>query len=352
MSITAQWTPLDLDFAFEAVTSRERMWHRRSYLVRVFDASSPGVAGIGECGLFRGLSADDVPDYEERLAVWCLHPADWRQCTMPSVRFGLETAFTDLANGGCRHWSANTEWLGGKVGIPINGLIWMGDRQTMAERIEAKLAEGYRVLKLKIGGIDFDEEVSLLKYIRSRFPEDKLEIRLDANGSFAGDEALRRLDTLGAYGVHSIEQPVKAGQWDEMAKLCAASPIPIALDEELIGFRTESQIEEMLTAIKPQFVILKPSLIGGIGEVEKYVAACRRHSVRWWLTSALETNVGLNAIAQWTASQMRQGPIMPQGLGTGQLYTNNIASPLAVSGGHLYHRPEAGWGDFDSLAWR
>lgn len=352
MSIVAQWTPVDLDFAFEAVTSRERMWHRRSYLVRVWDPLQPDIKGIGECGLFRGLSADDVPDYEDVLSQWCSQPENWEECTFPSIRFGLETAFTDLSHGGVQSWSDNKEWLAGKEGIPINGLIWMGDRRTMAERIDTKLAEGYGVLKLKIGGIDFEDEVALLKNIRNRFPEDVLQLRLDANGSFSLKDAGRKLDILSRYSIHSIEQPIKAGHHKQMAQLCANTPIPIALDEELIGWKDNREIDSLLSEVKPQYIILKPSLIGGFGTVERYVAACTHKGIGWWLTSALETNVGLNAIAQWTSSQMSENHLLPQGLGTGQLYINNIASPLYVKGGCLYHNPTSQWGDFNSLPWR
>ncbi len=352
MSIAAQWTPLDLDFAFEAVTSRERMWHRRTYLVRVWDTSAPQVRGVGECGLFRGLSADDTPDYEERLAEWCSHPEDWRGCTMPSVRFGLETAFADLAAGGRRNWTDNNDWLDGRTGIPINGLIWMGDRNTMFRRIQEKIEAGFKVLKLKIGGINFEEEVELLRYIRSRFGADELEIRLDANGSMSPADAPGRLERLSAFDIHSIEQPVRAGLTDVMARLCRTSPVAIALDEELIGWKEPSEMEELLTAIRPQHIILKPSLIGGFEVVENYVALCRRHNIGWWLTSALESNVGLNAIAQWTATEMSRGAIVPQGLGTGMLYTNNISSPLTMRGGSLCHKPGAAWGDLNALPWR
>lgn len=347
MSLQADWLALDLDFAFEAVTSRERMWHKRTYLVRVHNSDRPDICGIGECGLFRGLSADDCPDYEDILADLCRHPQDWEACTMPSIHFGFETATRDLENGGKR-LIYNSGWTEGKAGIPINGLIWMGDRKTMAERIDAKLADGFRVLKLKIGGINFDDECGLLAYIRNRYSTDTLEIRLDANGSFRPENALARLERLAEFGIHSIEQPLPKGMAEATADLCRRSSLPIALDEELIGWRNDAQIADLLDAIAPQYIILKPSLIGGFDRSEAYVRAAGKRGIGWWATSALESNVGLNAIAQWVASK---DPKIPQGLGTGMLYTNNLQSPLYLSGDRLKFNPAGAWADFDALPW-
>lgn len=352
MSLLAQWAPLDLDFTFEAITSRERMWHRRTYIVRVCDEANPGVFGLGECGLFRGLSADDTPDYETHLGQWCSTPTLWRQCTLPSIRFGLETALTDLAAGGRRCWSSGRSWLEGKCGIPINGLIWMGDRRTMAQRIDAKLEEGYKVLKLKIGGINFEDEVELLQSLRGRYAPADLEIRLDANGSFRPEAAPAALERLAAFGIHSIEQPIAAGQPEAMRRLCRTSPVPIALDEELIGWRSPAQAASLLAELRPQYVILKPTLIGGIEAAEAYVDCCRQLGIGWWATSALESNIGLNAIAQWIASLMQNSELPPQGLGTGRLYSNNIESPLSVYDGRLWNDPAAPWPSMPLLQWR
>lgn len=352
MSLKAQWAPLDLDFTFEAITSRERMWHRRTYIVRVWNADNPEVCGLGECGLFRGLSSDDTPDYESRLAQWCSTPEQWERCVLPSVRFGFETAMADLESGGRRRWSSGRTWLEGKSGIPINGLIWMGDRQTMAQRIDAKLEEGYKILKLKIGGINFEDEVELLKSLRKRYAPADLEIRLDANGSFTAAGAAAALARLSPFAIHSIEQPIGAGQPEAMRRLCLTSPIPIALDEELIGWRSPQQILSLLSDLHPQYVILKPTLIGGIGVATAYVDSCSQLGIGWWATSALESNIGLNAIAQWIASLMETSELLPQGLGTGRLYSNNIPSPLSVHGGRLWNDNEAGWPSIPDLLWR
>lgn len=354
MSLRAQWTALDLDFTFEAVTSRERMWHRRTYLVRLWDSDNPGCAGIGECGLFRGLSADDVPDYERQLERLCAAPEQWRGCTLPSMHFGFETAAADLAAGGRHCWSRNTRWTQGLEGICINGLVWMGDRHTMEQRIRAKLDAGFRVLKLKIGGIGFDDECELLSCLRRAFSPQSLEIRLDANGSFTPQQAPQALGRLARYSVHSIEQPIRAGQWTLMSRLCADTPVPIALDEELIGWRDKEEAAQLLDCIKPQYIILKPTLIGGFGRADDYVSLARQRGIGWWATSALESNVGLNAIAQWVAGcgLGAAEPLPPQGLGTGQLYSNNIASPLELRGDRLFRNPAAAWDEMDNLPWR
>ncbi len=346
--LAARWTPLDLDFTFEAITSRERMWHKRTYLVQVYDSAEPDIYGVGECALFRGLSADDVPDYEDRLSTVCAAPQLWRDCTMPSVRFGFETAFADLQHCGKRLWISNG-WTRGEHGIAINGLIWMGDKKTMAARVAEKLDQGFKVLKLKIGGINFEQECDLLESIRRHFGPSDLEIRLDANGSFTTDDADEKLCRLAGFHIHSIEQPIAAGQWEQMSGLCRRSPIPIALDEELIGYRTRSEIVMLLEAIGPQYIILKPTLIGGTEAADAYVSEAEKLGIGWWATSALESNVGLNAIAQWISGKDN---VLPQGLGTGRLYNNNIASPLEVEQDKLYMRPWRIWADFDNMPWR
>lgn len=345
--LTAQWARYGLDFRFEAVTSRERMWRKPTYFVRVFDPERPETVGIGECPLFPGLSADDRPDYEAVLTAVCRAPESWRNCIYPSIRFGFETAMADLAGGGLGRWT-DTPWSRGERGVTINGLVWMGDKATMSRRIREKLDAGFRVLKLKIGGIAFDDECGLLEAVRREFSPETLEIRLDANGSFAPADAMRCLDRLARYGIHSIEQPVKAGQPELMARLCRRSPLPIALDEELIGWRTREQAEELVGEIMPAYLILKPALIGGTEAAEMYAGIARQLGIGWWATSALESNVGLNAIAQWVATT---GNEMPQGLGTGQLYTNNIASPLELRGDRLFTNPGVSWGKLE-LSWQ
>lgn len=321
--MVASWKAYDLDFRFEAITSRDRMWHKRTYFVYIPDSNVPGGVRVGECPVFKGLSADDVPNYEDILSEHCKHPEEWRTFAEPSIRFGFEMALTDFAE---------TDWSRGKAGIPINGLVWMGDRETMASRIADKLDNGYRVLKLKIGGINFDDELDLLRLVRSRFSASSLEIRLDANGAFTPSNALERLEALSRFDIHSIEQPIKAGQWTEMQRICACSPIPIALDEELIGLRNRAEVCELLDAICPAYVILKPALIGGFEASDVYIEEAQRRNMGWWATSALESNVGLYAIGRWLS---QKNLTMPQGLGTGQLYSNNTPSPLYISGDEL-----------------
>lgn len=334
--LIARYSPLRLHFTFEAVTSRQRMHYKDTFIVRLFDSDRPDIVGTGECALFRGLSADDRPDYEDVLQRACQNPLDVSvYAAYSSIRIGMETALADLKSGGRGVFVDNT-FTRGESFIPINGLIWMGDKQLMAERIRAKLDDGFRCLKLKIGGINFDDELSLLAYIRSVFPADRLELRLDANGSFSKDNALSRLERLSTFGIHSIEQPIRAGQLDEMARICRESPIPIALDEELIGVTPDEEKMQMLDFVRPDYIILKPSLCGGFAEADKWIASAERLSIGWWATSALESNVGLNAIAQWVSTKKTS---MVQGLGTGGLYSNNLPSRLSLQADKLYFRP-------------
>lgn len=345
--LTAQWAPYTLKFTFEAVTSRERMWNKRTYFVRVADSSRPGAFGVGECALFAGLSADDKPDYEQVLARLCRQPEQWRQCEYPSIRFGFETAFRALEQWG-KELPA-TDWHKGVSGIPINGLVWMGDKELMRRRIAEKLAQGFRVLKLKIGGIDFDAELDLLRSVRHEFAPSDLEIRLDANGSFTPANWLERLDALAKFSIHSLEQPLKPEFGDVFAEGVAKSAIPLALDEQLIGWRTRQEAAELLDRLKPHYIILKPALIGGVEVADNYIAEARQRGIGWWATSALESNVGLFAIADWLAHK----PItMPQGLGTGQLYSNNFASPLEMRQASLFFNPNAQWQQNPQLNWQ
>ncbi len=333
----AQWAPYRLDFRFLARTSRESMRHKHTYFVRVSD--SDGRSACGECALFRGLSADDCDDYEHELARRCAEPESIADCTYSSIRFGIETALESLSAPASL--AAGTRmWKSGELPIPINGLIWMGDKLEMTRRIDAKLAEGFKVLKLKIGGISFDDELDLLKYVRSQYAPDRLELRLDANGSFSGSDAMRRLEALAPYAVHSIEQPVKAGQPELMARLCASSPIPIALDEELIGVTPEAEMRQRLEYIRPAYIILKPALCGGLSGARRWVAAAEATGTGYWFTSALESNIGLDAIAGLAAGC---GVSMPQGLGTGELYINNVEGPVYRSGDKICFNPQRPW---------
>lgn len=335
--LKASWRPYTLHFTFEARTSRGAMRHKRTYFVEVWDDANPEVRGVGECALFEGLSTDDKPDYEQRLDFACrsIESYDLGASDYSSITFGLECALADLAQGGKGIYFPSP-WTEGIGSIPINGLIWMGDKRLMLDRIKEKMAMGFRCLKLKIGGISFDDELALLAYIRRQIAPGELELRLDANGAFSPAEALGKLEALAKYHIHSIEQPIRAGQPLEMARICAESPIPVALDEELIGVRGKAEQDALLAAIKPAYVILKPSLCGGLRQADEWIAAAQGQGIGWWATSALESNIGLSAIAQWVAAKH---PSMPQGLGTGGLYSNNVPSRVYLDGDRLKFKP-------------
>ncbi|MCM1293142.1 MAG: o-succinylbenzoate synthase [Bacteroides sp.] len=262
----------------------------------------------------------------------------------PSIKFGLEMALLDLRNGGKRILY-ESDWTKGQTGIVINGLVWMGSLDEMTSRVAQKIQQGFRCIKFKIGGIDFESELKMIEAVRKNFSMSDLEIRLDANGAFKPSEVFSKLDRLSQFDIHSIEQPIKPKQWNVMENICRRSPIPIALDEELIGLNTQQDREVMIEIIKPQYIILKPSLCGGISGSKKWIEIAQRNSVGWWATSALESNVGLNAIAQWVSTQNTK---MPQGLGTGALYTNNINSPIRQTGQILTYDPNDHW-DFSQL---
>ncbi len=322
--LKAKWMPYRLLFKEAAATSRSVMIDKETYFIKIYDVNDPQRFGIGVCALFRGLSAEDTPGYEQQLDRFCNDFDPDNLPEMSSVRFGVESALADM--------ELRRNQRQGKIRFRINGLIWMGDKQTMYRRICEKLDAGFKCLKLKIGGIDFNEEIDLLKFIRSNFDSRTLELRLDANGSFTPENALCRLHSLSRFDIHSIEQPVKAGQPEIMAEVVARSPVRIALDEELIGVRSENEMEELLDTIKPHFIILKPSLCGGFRAAEKWIEKAGRRNIGWWATSALESNVGLTAIAMWLSEF---DLTMPQGLGTGALYRNNISGPLSMEGEQL-----------------
>jgi o-succinylbenzoate synthase len=301
--------------------------------------------GIGECGILRGLSIDDRPDYEEKLKWTCnsisLGDAKLYEALTeyPSIQFGVETAFKSLR-------AENpfvlfpSEFTKNEASIPINGLVWMGNKGFMKDQISEKLKQGFSCIKMKIGAIDFKTEIELLKSIRKEYSSSEIELRVDANGAFSTQEALEKLKILSDLELHSIEQPIKQGQWQEMARLCEDTPLPIALDEELIGIFSEEEKNKLLNTIKPQYVILKPSLIGGFCGSDSWIDLAKKYNAGWWITSALESNVGLNAISQFTFTKSSK---LPQGLGTGGLYTNNIESPLEVSDGALHYNQNINW---------
>ena len=324
--LLAKYSKYNLQFRNPAITSRATMHEKETYFIKIWDDTNPKIYGVGECAIFRGLSADDDANYEAHLKRICdnIHQISPKEIEQSSIRFGVETALNDLANKGQRI-IFNSNWLDGYNPITINGLVWMGNQSEMLNRIIEKIEAGFSCIKLKIGGIDFNKEVKLLRFIRGNFSADDLQIRLDANGAFTPENALEYLDKLSKYSIHSIEQPIKQGQWNAMAEICKKSPIPIALDEELIGINEFSRKEEMLLTIKPHYIILKPSLCGGFLGSNEWIELANKESIGWWVTSALESNIGLNAIAQWVATLNSK---MPQGLGTGNLYINNITSPI------------------------
>ena len=326
-----------LDFKQPSGTSRGVMTHKETWFIIIENDQKKG---IGECGILRGLSCDDRPDYEEKLAWTCanIHIGInqlWEALIeFPSIQFGVEMAFQSLAseNPFLLFPSAFTK---GQKSIPINGLIWMGNEAFMKQQIETKLAEGFHCLKLKIGAIDFDEELKLLDFIRLNFTPEQVEIRVDANGAFDKTEALNKLNQLSGFKLHSIEQPIQKNNTDSMSELCKTSPIPIALDEELIGVFSFEEKEQLLEKIKPQYIILKPSFVGGFRGTNEWISLADKYQIKWWITSALESNIGLNAIAQWTFLKQNS---MPQGLGTGALYNNNFECQLEVSEGQLWFK--------------
>ena len=341
----AEWCPYVLKFKFEARTSRQSMHEKLTYLLRVTDCDS-GKVGVGECALFQGLSAEDSPEYEDILDKACTSKCF--DLPLSSIRFGYETAMKSLEP------VEDNPFTRGEEGIPTNGLIWMGDKATMKERIDAKLADGFQVLKLKIGGINFEDEIDLLRYIRGRYSVSNLELRLDANGHFSSQNALECLKRLNEFDIHSIEQPIMAGQIEEMARICEDSPIPVALDEELIGVRSTEKMKKLLETIRPAYVILKPSLCGGIGAAESWIDIAQSMGIGWWVTSALESNIGLEHIARWIYPRLKpdtSGHILPQGLGTGLLYSNNFPSHLQLRGEKLFYNPEVRV-EILELSWR
>lgn len=344
-----KWIKYNLTFKQAAGTSRGVLHTKSTYFLKIWDDSTPEIVGLGECNLFAGLSSDDKPDYELVLNKVCKNVNFYVQNLdalkeWPSIRFGLEMALIDNQQGGTR-LLFSTDFTNGSAGIPINGLIWMGEKRFMKNQIQEKLEQGFRCLKLKIGAIDFSDELELIRMVREEFSSDILELRVDANGAFEPAEALEKLKKLAVFQIHSIEQPIRQGQQSEMKQLCSQSPIPIALDEELIGVKDSGEKEHLLNEIRPQYLILKPALLGGFSASQEWIGLAEKQDIPWWITSALESNIGLNAIAQWTYSLQSK---MYQGLGTGQLYSNNVKSPLLIEKARLFYNPQSEW-DFANL---
>ncbi|WP_281225058.1 o-succinylbenzoate synthase [Flavobacterium aquiphilum] len=331
-----------LNFKRPSGTSRGVLNEKETWFIVL---EEDGKRGIGECGILRGLSADDRPDYEEKLKWTCdnIHLGKdqlWEALLeFPSIQFGIEMAFLSLSSE-TPFLLFPSDFTNGTKSIEINGLVWMGEEAFMKQQIEEKLADGFRCIKLKIGAIDFDKELQLLRFIRENFTPEQVEIRVDANGAFGLNEALFKLNQLSGFKLHSIEQPIRKNNTDSMSELCEITPFPIALDEELIGVFSVVDKEELLLKIKPQYIILKPSFVGGFRGTQEWITLAEKHNIGWWITSALESNIGLNAITQWTFTLNNP---MPQGLGTGALYTNNFDCPLLVSKGQLWYRRELDW---------
>jgi len=338
-NLQASWKKYILQFKHPSGTSRGVLTKKTTWFILISEAKQANIIGIGECGLLKGLSPDNRPYFEAKLNEVCANLEEYREnyqdslTAFPAIQFGLESALLDYqAKTKGINFLFPSQFTSGQYGIKINGLIWMGSREFMHTQIKEKLAKGFTCLKLKIGAIDFEEELSIIKSIRREYSAEEVEIRVDANGAFKPQEALEKLKQLSELEIHSIEQPIEAGQIELMAKLCEITPLPIALDEELIGISTNKA--ELLDNIKPQYIILKPTLLGGFRNAEEWSNLANERKISWWITSALESNIGLNAIAQWTVTLNNS---LPQGLGTGQLYTNNIPSPLFIKNGYLYY---------------
>lgn len=331
-----------LDFKRASGTSRGVLNQKETWFIILKEHEK---LGVGECGILRGLSADDVPNYEETLKWTCenihlgkrvLHE---KLIAYPSIQFGVEQAFLSLESEHPFELFPSNFTIN-QASIPINGLIWMGDEGFMLEQIQQKLAEGFSCIKMKIGAIDFDTELKLLASIRKKFSKEQIELRVDANGAFSPENALEKLKQLAEYDLHSIEQPIKAGNFSEMKLLCKKTPLPIALDEELIGVFDHDEKVALLQIIQPQYIILKPSFVGGFRGSQEWITIAEKNNIGWWITSALESNIGLNAITQWTYTLDSK---LPQGLGTGSLYTNNFESPLTVENGTIFYEKNKSW---------
>lgn len=345
----ASFQSYKLIFNFDAGTSRGVLKERNTYFIRLWDPNHPQRIAVGEAGPLQGLSPD-YADLESKIQILCEAlrgqpiPSSKNEITallnkcvshsLPSLRFALETAFYDLLKGANKMLfpGAFTE---GSYSIPINGLIWMGDFDFMKDQIDQKIASGYNCIKIKIGAIDFEAECSLLDYIRNRYGQ-KISLRVDANGAFKPADVHQKLNRLSKFHIHSIEQPILPRQHKLLRDLCLNPIIPIALDEELIGITDSDQKETLLDSIHPQYIVLKPTLLGGMDATREWIRLADQREIGWWITSALESNIGLNALAQFAATFKSK---LPQGLGTGQLYTNNLPSRLYIDQGRLFYRP-------------
>lgn len=334
-----------LKFIIPGGTSRGILRSKKSWFIILYNDSNPDIKGVGECSIIDGLSIDDCPDYGVVLQKICSEIDKYSSLpdivfdAFPSIRFGIETALLDLKNNATKILFPS-DFTSGKDTLLINGLIWMGSPAFMRKQSKTKVEEGYKCIKIKIGAIDFKEELSLIQELRKMYSVKDMMIRVDANGAFSPDDALMKLELLSKLDLHSIEQPIKANQIEEMVNLCKHSPIPIALDEELIGISELAEKKQLLQTIKPQYIVLKPSLIGGLAKSQEWINLAEVENIKWWVTSALESNIGLNAITQWTYTLKNN---VFHGLGTGSLYENNIPSPIFINEGKIGYDTTLSW---------
>ena len=354
MALQFELKKLDLIFNFDARTSRGPLRDKETWIIKVYDSVAPSICGYGECGPLAGLSIDDFSDIEDKIrSVLKLLQGQEMQLmpeginlildqlpnSLPALIFGVEVALLDLVNGGIRK-IYDTAFYNDEQSIKINGLIWIAEKENMIDQLRLKLDHGFDCIKLKIGSMPFEDELSILEEARAVGEPSKLSIRVDANGAYSVEEIPAILDSLARLQIHSIEQPIKAGQPEQMAILCENNTVPIALDEELIGLTNKQNKQLLLEKIKPQYIILKPTLLGGFRQTQEWITLAEQMNIGWWVTSALESNIGLNAICQFTDQFNSK---MAQGLGTGGLYKNNIDSPLEVLGGFIKYDPYKHW---------
>jgi len=343
--LRARWIERSLEPHFTLGTSKGSITTRTVWYLIAWQHARPEVRGIGEAALFPGHSREFPADVKTKLLELCMDTSNWeRRLTddlvdVPSVRFAVEQCLRDLEAGGTKTLFPS-EFTLGRQAIPINGLVWMGDKATMKQRIREQIEGGYTTVKMKIGAIGIDDELDLLKAVRAEYSANDLILRVDANGAFSAQQAPDVLKRLADLQVHSIEQPVPPGLYEVMTELCARTPIPIALDEDLIGLNTHDAKVDLLDNLKPQYIVIKPSLVGGWAATQEWIDLAKARNIGWWITSALESSIGLNAIAQYTATLH---VTMAQGLGTGKVYANNIPSPLLAEKGFLRYRPEEDW---------
>lgn len=345
MTLKAGYIKHRLKFLRPAGTSKGYLNYKDCWFISLWNDDCPQVKGIGECSILPNLSVDDRADVEAKIAEVCdqINGGTFQQGSLlpnwPSIQFALEMAMLDLQNGGNRVLFPS-KFTQGKAGVVTNGLIWLGDESNTRQQIADRLDRGYSCIKLKIGQLDWPTEYAILRFLRKQFKAHELSIRVDANGAFSPQKAYSVLEQLCELEVHSIEQPIKAGQVEALALMCNGTPIPIALDEELLGIFDYKKRKELLETIKPQYLVVKPGLHGGFASSAQWVELARQNNIGWWATTALESNIGVNAIAQWAYTQ---NPDFIHGIGTGLLYSNNIDSPLSLRGESLFYRPNEEW---------